>query len=458
MKILLTGATGFVGAELGIALVKKGHELIVISRSQSAAKINLPFPCEVVEGDLSKAPIEDPALKKIDAVFHLMGEPVAKGRWSAKKKDSLVRSRVQATQNLFASLKDASPKVFVSASAIGFYGDRGNETLSESAKVGEGFLAELCRSWEVEAFKFRSIGARVAVARIGIVLGREGGALAEMLPIFRLGAGGAIAGGESWMSWIHLEDLVSSFLFALENSSVDGIFNAVSPKPCRNSEFTVELGRALGKPAFLPVPSLGLKILFGEKSSVLMASQRVVPEKLGEWGFSFSHKDLRKTLSQELAPLRGRDDFLRARQYVDKSPAELFPYFGEAANLEELTPETLHFRILSVSTKSVEKNTLIKYALKIHGIPVRWTTRIEAWDPPRNFVDNQLSGPYSLWHHTHEFEPLGKGTLMTDSVRFRLPLGWPGWLAAGWWVRGDVERIFRYRREQIYRRFGKTTA
>jgi uncharacterized protein len=456
MKILITGATGFVGKELGLALAREGHELVVISRRKKSAS-QCPFPCTVVEGDLVQGPISSPALQGVEAVFHLMGEPVAQGRWTPEKKASLVSSRIDATRHLRMSLKK-SPKVLVSASAIGYFADRGEEELTDHSPAGTGFLADLCSKWEKEAEEFSASGARVAIARIGIVIGREGGALAEMLPIFRHGLGGPINGGKAWMSWIHRSDLVAALLFALHQEKVKGVFNAVAPNPVRNKEFTAEFSRALGRPAIFPVPGFGLKLLFGEKSAVILSSQRVLPKVLEGWGFTFRHPTLAPALVEELGPLRGGNDLLVAKQYVPEALEKLFPFFAEAGNLEDLTPASLNFRILSVNPPTIQTGTLIRYALKIHGVPVKWLTRIESWSPPHSFVDNQLKGPYSLWHHTHDFEKLGQGTLMVDTVRFRLPLGFLGETVAGWWVRGDVAKIFDYRREVIDGKFGRRKA
>mgnify|MGYP001040473530 CR=1 FL=1 len=453
MKILITGATGFVGRELGLCLAREGHEIVVVSRSKKSAS-QCPFPCTVVEGDLVKGPISSPALDGIEAVFHLMGEPVAQGRWTKEKKASLISSRIDATRHLRQSLK-SELKVLVSASAIGYFADRGEEELIDSSAPGEGFLADLCVNWEKEAEAFSSARTRVAIARIGIVIGREGGALAEMLPIFRQGLGGPINGGKAWMSWIHRSDLVAALLFAFHQEKVKGVFNAVSPNPVRNGEFTREFSRAIGRPAIFPVPGFGLKLLFGEKSAVILASQRVLPKSLERWGFTFRFSTLAPALHEELGPLKGGNDLLVAKQYVPEPLEKLFPFFAEAGNLEDLTPATLNFRILSVTPPEIKTGTLIRYALKIHGVPVRWLTRIESWNPPQSFVDNQLSGPYALWHHTHDFEKLGEGTLMTDTVRFRLPLGFLGGAVAGWWVRGDVAKIFDYRREVIGKKFSQ---
>lgn len=453
MKILITGATGLVGKALGIELVRRGHEIVVVSRRGSEAKKQCPFPCEVIEADLSQGGIDAAPLASINAVVNLMGEPIAKGFWTENKKQKLRDSRILATRNLVASFKTHKPSVFVSASAIGIYGNRGDELLPETAAPAEDFLGQLCLDWETEALAIASPQTRVCLPRIGLVLSSQSGLLAELAPVFRAGLGGALGSGQQWMSWIHIKDLVNSLVFALENEQVSGPFNAVAPNPTTNKEFTEVFAKLLHRPSFATVPSLALKALFQEKASVLLASQRVQAMKLYQWDFAFQHPTLEEALLFELKNESKGEDIFLSQQYLPLSPEELFPFFAEAKNLESITPPTLNFKILSVSTPTIEQGTLIDYSLRIRGVPVRWRTEIENWNPPHHFVDNQLKGPYSLWHHTHSFERLGSGTLMTDRVRFKVPLGFVGWAFGNALVRSEVEGIFAYRREVIYKKF-----
>jgi uncharacterized protein (TIGR01777 family) len=449
MKVLITGATGLVGTALGIELSRRGHELVVVSRGRQEAIKNCPVPCEVIEANLTEGPIESPLLNQIDGVINLMGEPIAKGYWTDSKKQKLRDSRIRATRNLGVSFKGKSLKVLVSASAIGFYGDRGEEDINESSVVGNDFISNLCQDWEQEALALATEKTRVAITRIGLVLTRKGGLLQELLPLFQAGAGGSIAGGRHWMSWIQLEDLVQAFVFALENPSVSGPFNAVAPSPVRNHEFTKILSACLHRPALLPVPKFALRLLLGEKTTIITASQKIVPSKLQQWGFKFHHTDLVTTLGTELAFHSQGNEVFEAQQWVPIKPEELFPFFADPKNLEKITPDTLNFKILSVSTTNVGPGTLIDYTLRIRGIPVRWRTLIDDWSPPHRFVDSQLKGPYSHWQHTHQFEKLGDGTLMTDRVVYKVPLGYLGWLGGVWSVTSEVRKIFGYRRDVI---------
>ena len=241
-------------------------------------------------------------LEQADAVVHLAGEPVAQ-RWSQETKRRIRASRVDGTLRLVEALGQCSrrPAVLVSASAVGYYGDRGGEELAESSPPGKGFLPEVCIEWERAARSAESLGMRVSMLRLGMVLAREGGALAKMLPAFRFGLGGRLGSGEQYMAWIHLDDLVSLILWAVENDKARGPINAVAPVPITNSDFTRALGRALGRPAIVPVPGAAVRLLFGEMSEILFNSQRVIPEAARRAGFEFRHPEVFAALKDVLA-------------------------------------------------------------------------------------------------------------------------------------------------------------
>lgn len=286
MKITLTGATGFLGGILTERLRLDGHELRVLSRSPG------PYQWSPSAGE----PPEE-ALAGAEAVIHLAGEPVAQ-RWSPAVKDEIRRSRVDGTRHLVQALTTLSPRprVLVCASATGYYGSRGDEVLTEESKPGRGFLPEVCQEWEAAAELGRSLGLRVVKLRTGLVLGR-GGALKKMLPPFRAGVGGPLAGGKHWMSWIHVEDYVELVCWALEDGQAQGAVNAVAPHPIRNKDFTKVLAAAVHRPAFFPVPAFALQMLYGEMSGILLESQRVVPKAALARGFRFRRVDLAEALS-----------------------------------------------------------------------------------------------------------------------------------------------------------------
>jgi uncharacterized protein (TIGR01777 family) len=238
------------------------------------------------------------AFDGVEAVFHLAGEPVAEGRWTPEKKRRIEQSRVLGTRHLVKALASlpALPRVLVCASAVGYYGDRGDEELLESTARGQGFLADVCEKWEAEARAAESIGIRVVTARLGLVLAPRGGALARMLPPFRLGLGGKLGDGRQWMPWVHLADVVGLLLHAARDERLRGPMNVVGLEPATNAEFTRALGHALGRPAVLPVPRLALKVVFGELSEALLDSQRVLPGVARETHYDYAFPRLAAAL------------------------------------------------------------------------------------------------------------------------------------------------------------------
>ncbi|WP_415063806.1 TIGR01777 family oxidoreductase [Bdellovibrio sp.] len=445
MKILMTGATGLIGREVGKILAQKGHEILVVSRNVAKAREVLPFPCDIIVGDLNVGPLKDEKLKSVDAVINLMGEPVVGARWSEKKKESIYNSRVIGTRHLIASLS-SSVQTFISGSAIGFYGSCTDEVLYEDHPAGQDFLAKVCVDWEKEA---GSAPGRKVFVRTGVVLAQEGGALDQMLFPFRAGVGGVLGEGKHWMSWIHLKDIVGIFVFALENPKVQGAINGVAPLPVTNKEFSETLVRSLGRKLGPGIPEVALKLLFGEVSQVMLSSIRGTAEKIESEGYQFHFKELSEALAEICTPFKAGEEVFYAEQFVPEPPEKIFSFFQDAHNLEKITPPTLNFHIERISTPEVKQGTLIDYRLKIHGVPAAWKTEIDEWQPPYKFVDNQLRGPYRLWHHTHEFRPFCGGTLLVDRVRYRLPLGYIGWLMGANFVRQDVENIFAFRRKFI---------
>jgi hypothetical protein len=448
MKVLITGATGLIGKEVGKALVRAGFEVFALSRNAARAELELPYPAQVIEGDLTHHPLDPSVLQNIEAVIHLAGENVGEGRWTEERKKKIVSSRVDFTKNLIQSLPP-DLKVFISSSAVGIYGDRGSEKLTEKSSAGKGFLADVCVSWEAAAQdgKKKFPSARTVIFRTGVVLAPYGGALLKMLPPFQMGIGGVLGSGQQWMSWIHLQDLVGLYVEALQNTSYQGIYNAVSPEPITNREFTKILCHSLNVHSGLPVPALALKALYGEMSRVAFDSERVHSDRLAS--FTYRFPSLSKALSDCCAPYRDGDQVFLAEQYFPLPVEKVFPFFAKAENLESITPPLLNFQVQSVSTPDIQRGTLIEYRLKVHGVPMGWRTLIDDWKPNEMFVDTQLKGPYKKWHHTHSFEKLGSGTLMRDVVRYQLPVGKLGQIFGGSFVRGDVEKIFSYRRQAV---------
>lgn len=295
MKILVTGASGLVGRALVPLLTAEGHEAARLVRSAPGAG---DVPWDPDAGTLGAE-----ALEGFDGVVHLAGENIASGRWNTEKKRRIRESRVRGTRLLsetLAALK-RPPRVLVSASAVGFYGDRGEEELTEGSPAGTGFLSEVCREWEAATEAAEGKGVRAVHARLGIVLSRQGGALAKMLTPFRLGVGGVIGNGRQYMSWVTLDDAAAAFGHLLAADTVTGPVNVVAPAPVTNREFTATLGRVLRRPAVFPVPGFMARLAFGEMANaLLLASARVKPEKLLDSGYAFRHGSLTEGLRHVL--------------------------------------------------------------------------------------------------------------------------------------------------------------
>jgi uncharacterized protein (TIGR01777 family) len=285
VKITISGASGLIGRRLLKMLAADGHTLRVLSRH---AGTNLPPGVAISPWDPVKGEPPPDALRDADAVIHLAGEPVAQ-RWTAEVKQRIRDSRVTGTNHLVQAMAKLpqAPKTLLCASAIGYYGSRGDAVLTEDSGPGSDYLSGVCVEWENAAQAAEALGVRVVRVRIGVVLDPRGGALAKMLPPFKMGVGGRIGNGRQWMSWIHAEDLVGIFRLALTTPSITGVVNGVAPNPVTNADFTRALGAALHRPAIFPAPTLGLKLLFGEMSDVLLASQRVAPKAAEANGYRF---------------------------------------------------------------------------------------------------------------------------------------------------------------------------
>ena len=300
MSTVITGATGFVGSEL----LKQIDQPVILSRNAERARQKFAdTTVKAYDWDSNAEPPPAEAFEGADAVIHLAGESVGEGRWTAGKKQRIRDSRVRGTRHLVDRLEtlETKPKVLVSASAVGYYGGRGDEILNETAGTGNDYLANVCQGWEAEANRARDFGIRVINVRIGIVLGPGGGALKKMLPPFRMGAGGRLGNGRQMMSWIAIDDLIYAMLHALENESISGPVNAVSPGAVNNAEFTHELGTVLRRPTLFPMPATAARLAFGELAdALLLSSQHVVPTRLLESGFEFRYPHLEDALRHVL--------------------------------------------------------------------------------------------------------------------------------------------------------------
>ncbi|HMG32471.1 MAG TPA: TIGR01777 family oxidoreductase [Blastocatellia bacterium] len=299
MKVVVSGATGLIGRVLVEQLTADGHTIIALSRSPERADL---AGIDVRSWDPLAGPPSLDALEGADAVVHLAGEPIVAHRWSESQKKVIHDSRVLSTTNLVRgiSIATSKPEVFVSGSAVGYYGDRGDEQLEENSAPGTGFLTDVCRDWEASAARASEFGVRVVMIRTGVVLSNKGGALQKMLPPFKLGVGGPLGSGRQWFPWIHISDIAGIFRHAIRTRQLKGPVNGVGPEPVTNAEFTRELARRLRKPAFLAVPEFALRALMGEMADVLFYSQRVLPAAALSTGYEFYYPILSKALENLL--------------------------------------------------------------------------------------------------------------------------------------------------------------
>jgi uncharacterized protein (TIGR01777 family) len=297
MKVAVTGATGVIGRALVRSLVERGDSVVALSRDGSRS---LPG-AEVVEW---RRPKEEPAPARafagVDGVVHLLGEPIAQ-RWSDDAKREIHDSRVLGTRNLVAGLREAGVSVLVAQSATGLYGPRGDEMVDESGSAGSDFLAGVVVDWEAEARAAEELGVRVVLCRTGVVLSPSGGALEKMLTPFKLGVGGPVAGGRQYLPWVHIDDVVGALLFALDSAQVSGPLNVTAPSPVTNRDFSKALGRALNRPALLPVPGVALRAMYGEMASIVTTGVRAEPRRLRELGYEFRQADLDRALAAALS-------------------------------------------------------------------------------------------------------------------------------------------------------------
>ena len=468
MRILIAGATGFVGRALVPRLQRDGHSVVAWARSEARALALLGGDIDVVSTAAGHDALTA-ALSQCDAVVNLAGEPILGKRWTAERRTALRASRIDVTLQLVSAIEAATPRprVLVSSSAVGVYGDRGDEVLDESSGPRDDFLSRLCQDWEAAAQRATASGVRVVVARIGVVLGRAGGALAQMLAPFKAGVGGPIGSGRQYFPWIHLRDLVNLIATAIEDERYAGRVNAVAPDVVTSTRFARALGRALRRPAILPTPSVALRAIFGDAAIVLLASQRVEPAAARRLGFVWELPSIEAALLDvvrgdrvDIAPVETPPGTAPGAKYVLSTSAEIaapaeqvFAFFSKAGNLGLITPAAMQFQIVG-QVPRLSENTSIDYRLRIGFLPIAWRTRIVDWDPPRSFADVQEDGPCRVWRHEHTFVSHGNTTRMEDRVYYSPPLGALSGAINALAVAPRLREIFRYRAEIIRLRFG----
>ncbi len=294
MKVAVVGGRGVIGTQLCIKYVREGHSVVAVSRS--ADRGNLPDEVTYVSGDTTLPGSWQTEIRQAEAVINLAGASIFQ-RWNDRTRKLMRDSRILTTRNIVKAMREEAGRVLCNASAVGYYGFHGDEALSEADEPGGDFLARLCLDWESEAIQARNRGIRVVVTRFGIVLGKSGGALKMMAPLFKAGLGGPLGNGRQWFSWIHMEDLVRALGFLTAHAELEGPFNLCAPNPVTNGEFTKTLGAVLHRPAIVPVPGFMVRLVMGEFGSVVLKGQRVTPRRLEDQGFHFDYPELREALT-----------------------------------------------------------------------------------------------------------------------------------------------------------------
>jgi uncharacterized protein (TIGR01777 family) len=468
MRVLIAGATGFIGRALVPRLRRDGHSVVAWARSETRALSLLGADIDVISTAAGQDPLTH-ALSQCDAVVNLSGEPILGQRWTAARRAVLRESRIGATTQLVSAIEAANPRprVLVSTSAVGFYGNRGGEVLDESSASRDDFLSRLCVDWEAAAQHATAAGVRVVTLRSGVVLGRGGGALTQMLPPFKAGVGGPIGSGRQYFPWIHLRDMVELIATAVRDDRYAGPVNAVAPDLVTNKRFARALGHALRRPSVLPTPSAALRAIFGDAAVVLLASQRTEPSAARRNGFEWQFPTIDAALADVVrgdpvniarmttpaANAAGATYLLTASTQISAPADQVFAFFCRAGNLGLITPAAMQFRIVG-HVPQLSDGATVEYQMRFGPIPVRGRIRITGWNPPRSYVDVQEAGPYRVWRHEHQFTPNGQTTTIDDRVYYTPRLGALSGIVNRWLIAPHLREFFRYRAEVLKLRFG----
>ena len=470
MRIIIVGATGFIGRSFVSSCIGKGYQIVALVRDRNRARNLLGNNVEIVDINDS-----DEILKEIfensDALVNLSGKQLAGVRWTSAKKREFESSRIGVANRLSEIVLDCKnpPKVIVSSSAVGVYGNRSSEKLFEHSQLGSDYLSQMCVDWEAAAASSQRKETRVCLLRFGVVIGREGGILKQIMPGFNFGIGSYIGNGRQIVPWVHISDVVNVIHKCISDSEMFGSVNVTSPNPVTSKDFALKLANITNAKFVLPVPSVFLKIVFGEGEKVLTNSQNAFPEKLIQQSFEFQFPDLESSLAEEvkvddvtiskITSLEQKHDFIRldnptkhSPQYelktktvINASVSDVFDFFADPSNLSLTTPTWMNFKMISYPEK-VELDSKMTYMISIGFVRLKWETVILTWDNPNSFVDWQRKGPYRLWIHCHEILEQNTSTsLMIDKVYYSMPFGLLGKVVHELFVKHLLKRIFSYR-------------
>ncbi len=453
-EILILGGSGFIGSAIAEHLSSLGFNIRLVSR-QGSLENQLSFPCKTYQWDGLSIP--EKAIHGAEAVINLVGQAIADQSWSKSYRAKICNSRIQASRALTKAISALSqkPSLVIQASAVGYYDTQELDApCDESTKPGNDFLGRVCQQWENEA---AAIGkqTRLCVMRTGIVLGWTGGALPKLWDIYSSGLGSILGNGKQWMNWIHITDLVRFVELAIDDSKFEGVFNLVAPENTSNRNFHERLCQETRSFEFLKTPSFLLKLLLGQRAQLLLKGPHVKPKALLSQNFSFLFPNINSAIDNLISERIYRNaSFLKTKQWVPASLDQVWDFVSAAENLEKITPDFLGFHVDKISTAQIQKNSIIDYKLKIHGLPVKWRSEITEWQSQKFFADKQLKGPYKLWFHRHLFKAHAGGTLIEDLVEYTLPF-FPFGQVALPFVQNDVHKIFSYRKKKMAEIFSK---
>jgi len=473
LDILVAGATGFIGRGLVAFLKGKGHRITALVRDVDSARNVLGDGIALLNWGLSQQQLTE-QMEMTDAVINLAGGSID-GRWSSARKKSFRESRAGITQTLSDAISRSKspPGLFISASAVGYYGDTGSKVISEAQPVGHDYLSTLCLDWENAATSARTSKTRVCVLRLGIVVGLDGGILQKLALPLQMGVSPYVGSGNETLPWIHLIDVLEIIGYCINNPSIEGAVNCTAPSPVTGRQFAEVVARISGAKFKVGIPKFVLWLMFGEGASHLWASHNVLPTKLDRLGYKFRYSNVVDALNEDLS-----DEFVTVKTFAQRDlgmshpkeirnivkkgkymltavvefngdPEKVFPFFSSPFNLDLLTPAWVNFQIVEMRDE-LGRGVSIKYEIGLWFMKFAWVSEIVSWEPPNSFADNQVRGPYVLWWHEHKIIRTAPGySKMTDRVIYKMP-GWKfGQLIHKLMIKRTLINIFNYRRRMI---------
>jgi len=451
-RVVIAGATGFIGQELGIELVRRGYTLTVLTREPKKYEGRLAFPCKLLSTAMENDEL-DAEINGAFAVVNLAGQSIDTGTWNLTGKKSVYASRLDAARVLVESIKRCStpPKIFLQASATGYYGKTEDSCTENHQPDLEAFLAKVCIDLEAECQKVETVGTRFLAMRLGVVLG-YGGALEKINQLYASGVGARFLGSKGHFPWVAIEDVVSAFVFMIEKAEIKnirGAVNIVGPTTASLDQLHSLMLKVHGAQLAPPTPAWIVRKVSAKRAVLLFDSAVVVPKVLIDSGFNFSVATIDQAIQRIFAANKKGQFRLVKKQYVKADMNHIWKFFSLPQNLEAITPPWLRFKIKSLSTETMGNGTTILYQLRLKGIPVTWKSLISDYEDKKQFKDEQLVGPYQVWEHTHKFEALSDGVLIIDDIVYSLPLGKAGTMVASWYVQKDVDQIFSYRADVV---------